>query len=689
MLVRWRELPRRHAAIRRGGLPPRLTKARLAAFLLGIATALSAQTQSPPKPSLADASLEDLMNVEVVSVTRKEQTLSKTGAAVFVITQQDIKRSGAANIPDILRMAPGVNVARIDANAWAISIRGFNSRYSDKVLLLIDGRSVYSPAFSGVYWEQIDVPLEDIDRIEIIRGPGGTAWGANAVNGVINIITMSAKAAPGALLVAGAGSQQSGSLAQYGGAAGSSGAYRAFGGYSNTSSSLAPGGESAADGWHQFHGGFRADVDLSPRDQLMVQGDISESAEGQTLTTVLANQLPTIATFNDAITADTDDLQARWSHTLQKGSEMSLNVYYNHVNRLDQGLRDTSNTFDIDFQHHIKVHSGNDIVWGLGYRATGDNLTSGYDTQFLPHQRTDNLYSIFFQDEIQLAKSAWFTIGAKMEHNAYTGFELEPSAQLVWAPSSRHTVWLSASQAVRQPSRQDTDLQFDASTLPLPGGGFGLVKVIGNPDSQAERLREYQAGYRSQVTKRLSLDLAAFRGYYRHLESSEPGIPYLVNTPAAAYEVFPIEIKNGARATSYGGEIFGTWAVTGRWRISPAYSFLHMNLTQDPLSPTAAGTLPLSAAAPIHQLSVRSTLELRSNLDWDTSLYLVGRLTDPQVPEYTRLDTQIRWHVRESVEFSVGGQNLLTARHMEFGNAISVDYTQVQRSVLGKVTWRF
>jgi iron complex outermembrane receptor protein len=630
--------------------------------------------------------LEDLMNVQVVSVSRKEQKLAKTGAAVFVITQDDIHRSGAANIPDVLRMAPGVNVARIDANAWAISIRGFNSRYSDKILVLIDGRSIYSPAFSGVYWDQIDVPLEDIERIEVIRGPGGTVWGANAVNGVINIITMSSKSTQGALVVAEAGSQESGSLVQYGGTAGAAGTYRAFGRYSNTDSSMSPAGGAAADGWHEFHGGFRADLELSPQDTLMVQGDVYQSAEGQTLTTVLSQQLPAVATFNDPITVASGDLQARWSHTLDNGSDMSVNVYYNHVNRLDQGLVEDSNTFDIDFQHHLALNSRNDVVWGLGYRVTDDKLTSGFDNMWFPPQRTDSLYSGFVQDEIKLAESAWFTVGTKLEHNAYTGFEYEPSAQFVWAPTARQSIWLSASQAIRQPARQDTDIQFDAAIIPLAGNNFGVLQFEGNKNIKAEQLRDYEVGYRAQIAKRLSLDVAAFRSYYRHLETSEPATPYFVDTPGPPHFVFPFNLVGAARARTYGGELFATWNVTGRWRLSPGYSLLRMNIIQDPLSEASAA---VTGNAPEHQVQVRSSVTLRSNLDWDTSLYFVGRVSDEQVPSYTRLDTQIEWHIRKSIEFSVTGQNLLTARHMEFGDTYGVDYTQVQRSLLGKITWRF
>jgi iron complex outermembrane receptor protein len=667
-----------------------LIRTFVAGFLLsaGLVQILWGQTPGPSPVDLTQVSLEDLMDITVTSVARKEQKLSQAAAAVFVITQDDIRRSGATNIPDILRMAPGVNVARIDSNTWAISIRGFNDRYSNKILVLIDSRAVYQPSFSGVYWDQIDVPLEDIERIETIRGPGGTAWGANAMNGVINIITMSSKATQGGLAVAEGGSSASAGLAQYGGKAGSLGTWRSFGSYSNTDSSMNQSGGSAADGWHAFHGGFRADLETSPRDSVLVQGDIYNASEGQNITTVLSNQLPTVATFNDPVTFGSGDLQTRWSHTLQNGSEMSLNVYYNHVNRLDQAIDEDSTTFDIDFQHRVAINARNDLVWGLGYRVVDDRMTNGFNTAWSPSERTPSLYDGFVQDEIKLAEAIRFTIGTKLENNAYTGFEYEPSAQLAWTPTAAQTIWLSASQAIRQPSRQDVDLQYDLAIVPLAGNNFGVLQYTNNTGIEAEQLREYQAGYRTQINKRLSLDVAAFRGYYRGLETSTLGEPYFVQTPGPPHEVLPLNLGNSSYARTYGGEVFATWNVNSRWRLSPGYDLIHMFVFQN--TPGGVGTSnDIQGDTPKHQIHLRSSLALRSTVDWDTSVNFVGSLTDQQAPAYTRVDTQVRWRIREHLEIAIAGQNLLGARHTEFSEAYEVNYTQVQRDVLGKITWRF
>lgn len=666
----------------------RTTRFKVALALCAFAP-IAAIAQTPTPRDLTRISLEDLMNVEVVSVSRKEQKLSQTGAAVFVITQDDIQHSSATNVPDVLRMAAGVNVARVDANAWAISIRGFNGRYSDKLLVLIDGRSIYSPAFSGVYWDQVNVPLEDIERIEIIRGPGGTAWGANAVNGVINIITMSSKATQGGRLVTQAGSGEAGGLAQYGGKAGATGTYRAFGKYLNTNSTLNTSGEAAADGWHSYAGGFRFDLEPSARDTVMIQGNLYQAGEGQTVTTVLLDHLPSVATFNDPVTVTSGNLQARWNHTLQGGSGISVNLYYNHDQRLDEGLDEKSNTFDIDFLHHVAINFRNDLVWGLGYRVTNDAMTSGYNTLWSIPRRTTSLFSEFIQDEITIAKSARLTIGTKLEHNAYTGFEYEPSAQFVWTPTGRQTIWLSASRAIRQPSRQDTDIVYAAAVIPPTGGSpFGVLEFIGNTNIQAEQFLDFEAGYRAQISKRFSIDVTAFRGSYRELQTSEPPVPLFAGTPAPPHIVLASLLVAGARTRTYGGEVFGTWSVTNRWRLSPGYSLLHMNPIVD-ASGLPSSTKSVPGDTPKNQIQLRSTLGLRSNLDWDTSLYFIGKLADEQIPSYARLDMQLRWRAGEALELAVTGQNLLTPRHAEFGDAYTVAHTQVLRGVLGKITWRF
>jgi len=635
---------------------------------------------------LTQLSLEELMNTRVTSVSKKEQDVMKVAAAIFVITQEDIHRSGATNIPDLLRMVPGVDVAQLDANVWAISIRGFNDRFGDKVLVLVDNRSVYTPTSSGVYWDQLDVPLEDIERIEVIRGPGGTVWGANAVNGIINIITKHSSATQGGLLAADAGSNEAAQgLIQYGGKVRRVGSYRVFGKYSNVGSLTIPDGPEGADGWHTLHTGFRSDLDLTPRDTLAVEGDLLSTSEGETISVVLANSLPQQATFNSRTNVGAGDLLARWNRTFSSRSDISLQAYYDKYNRHEQGGLEERTTFDLDFQHHLAIGSRNNVVWGLEYRVTSDELAAKYSKSYVPPQRTDNLFSAFLQDEIRIVNSLSFTLGSKVEHNAYTGFEYEPSAQLAWTLPHRQEIWASAARAIRQPARADTAIRIDVSTVTLDDGSFGVVQIAGDPHRKAEELIGYQLGYRAQATHTLSFDIASFFNVYHHLQTDDPGVPFLSGTPQ--HTVFPLISGAHAHARTYGAEVFANWNLTTRWSLSPGYSFIHTNVGPD-LSSQDTSVAGVAGDNPRHKFEIRSRLRLPWNLDWDAALYYVSALPDQGVVAYKRLDTRLGWKVGESGEISVVGQNLFTPRHSEFGDDTPL-HTQPQRSVYGKAVWRF
>jgi iron complex outermembrane receptor protein len=676
------------------GRPPRQRALRLISRL-ALAAVLSApavtlQGQSNSSRDLTQVSLEDLMNVQVTSVSKKEQRLFKTAAAIFVIGQEDIQRSGATNIPDLLRMVPGAHVAQIDAHSWAISIRGLNDRYAQQVLILIDGRSVYSPTFSGVYWDQQDVPLEDIDRIEVIRGPGGTVWGANAVNGVINIITKSALATRGGLITAEAGTRAQGrGLLQYGGKIGRKGAYRAFGHYYDVTDSLTVKGTDSVDGWHLLHGGFRSDWNLSGRDTLTVQGDLMGTSEGQTLKTVFTNALPLEMTITDPITTGAGNVLARWNRTLSNGSDISLQAYYDHYHRIDVGLHESVNAVNVDFQHHLAWGSRQDLVWGLGYRSTGDQFTAGYALTFVPLRHTDHLFSSFVQDEIRLAGPLSLIVGSKFERNGYTGFEYEPSAQLSYSLRDRHSIWLAAARAIRQPSRSDFGLRVDDTPFQINSQTFGLLELQGNPARGTEQLHDYEAGYRIQANKRLSMDIVTFYSIHRGLNTYAPAAAFPAILPPPPHLVVPLIIGNAAHAHTYGDEAFVTWSAAAFWRISSGYTFTHMKID---LTAPGSGAVPPADNTPNHQFQIRSALNLRHNLDWDSAAYYVGRLPDSgagATPAYVRLDTRLAWRTGEFTEFSLVGQNLLTPAHPEFPDGSGRFHNLVSRSILGKITWRF
>jgi iron complex outermembrane receptor protein len=634
-------------------------------------------------------SIEDLMNVEVTSVSKKEQKLSQAAAAVYVITQEDIRRSGATNIPDVLRMAPGVDVAQIDAHVWAISIRGFGDRFSDKVLVLIDGRSVYTPTTSGVNWDQQNVPLEDIERIEVIRGPGGTVWGANAVNGVINIITKSAKVTHGGLVTASAGSNGNAQgLVQYGGEIGSKGSYRVFGNYVNAGNTTAADGTPAPDNWHTSQGGFRTDWDISRRDALTVQGDLTGIHAGETDDVTFFNALPLQATVNSKTTVGAGNILARWTRTFSPTSDISLQGYYDTYNRYEEGGLETRKTFDLDFHQHLAAGSRHDIVWGLGYRVTSDDLGPQFSVIYTPQQRTDHLFSAFIQDEIKLTNALWLTLGSKVEHNAYTGREFEPGAQLLWTPTKRQAFWMSAARAIRQPARTDSDVQIAAGTFPLNGGDFALVQLTGEQQREAEVLIAYQLGYRAQISKHLSFDMAGFSNYYSHAATVESRTPFFSATPGPPHLVIPLAFGEDAHARTYGGEIFAHWNVTKRWRISPGYAFIHLEAHPDSDSNDTT-VAQLGGSTPRHKFEIRSLLSLPHHLDLDSAFYHVGSLPTDAVPSYNRFDTRIGWRAGEHTEFSIVGQNLLSPRHSESSDEFGLSHTQIKRSVYGKITWRF
>jgi iron complex outermembrane receptor protein len=648
---------------------------------------------------LGEASLEQLLNVQVTSVSKKEQRLSRVAAAVFVLNQEDIRRSGAANIPDLLRMVPGLNIAQIDANAWAISIRGFSSRYANKVLVLVDGRTVYTPTFSGVFWEHLDQPLENIERIEIIRGPGATLWGGNAVNGVIDIITKSAKSTQGGLVSVASGSQVHASdTVQYGGKAGSKGSYRLFGKYSNFASSKLVDGPDAADGWNRAHAGFRSDWDVSRRDSLTVEGDLFSNREGQTLRPGFI-PAPGDRLFSQKLDATGGNLVARWSHTLMGGSDTAIQVSADTYRRTDQQVPEKVKTLDFDFQHHVALGGRHDLVWGGGFRSTYSGLAPGYPLSFSQPFRTDRLFSIFVQDEMRVAENLWLTLGSKFERNSYTGFEYEPSARLVWTPSIRHALWAAASRAIRQPARIDTDLNADLASIPQGPYVTTTIRLIGNRGLQPEESRDYEVGYRAQLSPKTSLDLTGYLTFYRHLMTMDPGQPQIVLGPPPIQVIVPVEFGNGAAAVSYGGELFGNWNVTGRWRVSPGYSYAQTNPRIGANAvPGATYTFPI--LIPKHTIQIRSFWNVTRKLEFDQTLswtlptvqyppWTGSNLPGTELPAHARLDARVSRKIGESAEASLVGQNLLRPGIVEVTDAFRVIGSQARRSVYGKLTWTF
>ena len=673
-----------------------LTRRRLALLLFMVLAATARVPRSIAQESsgsrdLADLSIEELMNESVTSVSKREQKLSQAAAALFVINQEDIRRSGALNIPDLLRMVPGLDVAQVNSNTWAISARGFNHQFSDKLLVLIDGRAVYTPTNGGVNWDTQDVPLQDIERIEVIRGPGATVWGANAVNGVINVITKQAKDTQGGLVTAGAGTQdQAFGTAQHGGKIGEDASYRVFTKYLDYHDLPDLAGRDSNDGWHLLHGGFRVDGSLSRNDSLTAQGDIYSGSEGAVIDHIASISPPVNENVQKIAGLSGGNILGRWNHVLSNGSDTTVQVYFDRYVRSGPSTLEARNTVDFDFQQHRLLGSRQDLVWGAGYRRSADRIVGTIDHAFEPADQTIQLFSAFVQDEITLAPERVFlTIGTKLEHLDITGFELEPSIRMTWTPSARHTLWAAVARAARTPDRNDAHGDFNLAVLTLPNGAPAELSIEGNPREKSEHLLATDLGYRVQASSRVSVDLAMFYNRYRQLRSLEQGAPIPETDPVPHFDI-PLVYSNQMHGTTEGLELSAHFKVTDRWTLSPGYALLHMNLRTDPGSQDTRSVADIEGSSPRHQVQLRSSMTLPRDFVWDTSVYFVDRLSAQQVPSYTRLDTQLIWRSTQRLEWTLVGQNLLQNLHVESNDiATSVQPSQVKRSVYAKLTWTF
>lgn len=666
------------------------------AVLLGASLVARAQNPGPSSgqgqansQDIYGESLEQLMNIKVTSVSKTPEKLSRTPAAIYVITSEDIEHSGARNIPDLLRMAPGVDVAQVDANRWAISIRGFNDLYSDKVLVLIDGRTVYTPVFSGVYWDQIDVPLNDIERIEVIRGPGATVWGANAVNGVINVITKSAEETQGASGRFGAGSAETtDDEAQYGGEIGKKGYYRVFGHYAAYGSLQDASGRSNLDAWQLWHGGFRADVNPSGVNSATIEGDVYTTDAGGMSTTSFEPNAVGGESYDDKLANSGGSILAKWTHSSSARSSTSLQFYDSYYARIDSGFPEHLNAADVELQNQRLLGSHQNIVWGLEYRYYDDELGTGLFVSFNPARKAYSLFSGFVQDEIRLANPLTLTVGVREDHNVFTGFENEPGARLSWAISEKQTLWLSAAKAVRQPGRLDTGIVANVGAVSLPGGLTGEITLDGNPNFRDEQVRDYEAGYRTLLTPKLSADLTAFYSFYRDLRT--------VDTVSEAFAFAPppphlniLELwENDMRGQDYGAEAALNWSVAPRWKLSGCYSWLKMNLHLVPGS-TDVSSVAEEMQSPEHEFNIRSYLDITHRLSFDSGLYYVASIPAYHIEDYTRVNARLAYKINRHLNVSLSGQNLLSPQHFEYGNLYQVIASQAARSVFGDLELSF
>lgn len=662
--------------VRARATKPSSARLALGATLMALAAAASAVAHAPERTgmrSLADLSLEELMQVEVTLVSRVPERRFDAPAAVFVLTHEDIRRSGASSLPEVLRLVPGVHVARMDSKTWAISARGFNGQFSRKLLVLIDGRSVYTPVFSGVFWDVQDVPLEDIERIEVVRGPGGTLWGANAVNGIVNIVTRSAWQTEGGLISMNGGARERGvGTVRYGGRTGDRMAYRVFGRVGDDDGFA----DAGVDAWHLEQGGFRIDWQFE-NDALVLIGGGHDGLTGEQRRETPPGQAPLLRHYHTDL--DGGHVLLRWDRVLAGGSNVQLQFYADRDRRRDETESGEIfsmgvDTLDADVQMHIPAQGRHHLTVGGGYRIVDDRLAGSFGT-FLPEERTHALLSGFVEDRIALVPDRLgLVLEARLEHNDFTGLELQPALRLFYTPRQRETVWLAVARAVRTPSRADSDIVWRLSAPPgssLPGE----LRLFGSPDIASEVLTSFELGYRVQPLSSVVVDLALFHNEYDELVNGVPRSPFFETTSAGGSLVIPLELVNGPGGTTDGAEVELRFKPTSRWELDLAYTaVLEDFITTD------------TAESPGQQVAIRSLLDLSRSVELDLAAFWVDRLPNLAVDDYLRLDVRLGWRLREGIEASIGARNL-GGRHYEFAGGLSGFVpVEIEPQLYGRVT---
>jgi iron complex outermembrane recepter protein len=658
-----------------------ILRSAVLAFVLSAALADAADTNQPPNASdyLENLTLEQLVNVNVTSVSKMESDAFTSPAAISVITQDDIERNGFTSIPDALRLAPGMDVAQINASQWAVSCRGFNDQLANKLLVLVDGRSVYTPAFSGVVWEIQDLVMEDLDRIEVIRGPGAALWGDNAVNGVINIITKSASETQGLLLSTSFGTdEQSITIMRYGGELGTNLYYRVYVKYESEDGFLNTMGNRMPDGWDTLLGGARVDWEPNPNDRFTLQGDyVAASIGGASETTLLT---PPYVTNTSEVNPKSDgNVEGGWTHDFSSSSQLTLKVYYDHSVETDYGVSSTVDTYDVDLQHRFALGGRQTIVWGAGFRDSENQTPPTFILAADSERLYLAIYNVFAQDDVTLVPDRLhLVLGSKFDHNTYSGFEIQPDGRLLWTPSATQTAWMAVSRAVTTPSLLDEAAAYSEEAFPSAHGPV-LVSITGNPNYKAEQELSYQAGYRFVPAPSWSFDLAAYYNTYKGLPIYQMGAPFFATDPIP-HVVLPENVENGMSADTYGAELSAQWKPVGYWRLMASYSWLHMRLAEND---STAGD------SPQNQFQIRSYLDLFHNLDFSSALAYVDRLPNQNAPSYFKLDLGLNWRVNKSWEIGVFAQNLADGGQYEFSSFFNDMRTEIPRSVYGKITWRF
>jgi iron complex outermembrane receptor protein len=655
------------------------------AWLLSLAAAPPSSFAQGPPPDLTLLSLEELMDIQVTSASRKEQQLEDSAAAAFVITREAIRRSGMTTIPDLLRLAPGVNVAQINANRWAVSVRGFNDVYANKLLVLVDGRSVYTRLSAGVFWDAEDLIVDDIERIEVVRGPGAALWGANAVNGVINIVTRSAADTQGGLVRADAGTLGTQGAARYGGALGAM-RYRVFAQWTGVDESLMSPGVRADDDSRSVATGFRADWATSPN-ALTLEGGVKMGQFHALWSNLDPRTAASAPVLTDSSHQRAAHLLARWTHTRANGAALQVQSFVD-VARRQEPLGDYDRqAFDVDTQYHTSFGAHQDIVAGVGYRFIDEGSTGSVGLSLIPPDEQSSLVTAFLQDDIALFGNRLVaTLGSQAQYDSLAGAGLQPTARLLWKVRPFHRLWVATSRALRTPSFTDLTVRVDYPPVATPSGLPLFVTVLGNRAAQSERFVDLEAGYRIEIGTTASIDITGFGGRYTRLQTLEVAAPIVQFSPSPRI-VVDTQFDNQLAATTRGAEVAGLWAPVSSWRLDGSYSAFDLSphLAASSQDPAAAGE---DGSAPRTQWQLRSTWSPTNRFTLGLALFHVGPLDRYQVPAYTRADINAEWRLTNGLSAMVIGQNLLDDAHAEFSGGRSLlTATQIRRGAALRLRW--
>lgn len=651
-------------------------------LVLSLCGLLTVPLRAADVRNLADLTIEQLLNEPVTSVAKKETPLHESPAAISVITPNDIRRHGLRSLPEALRLLPGLDVARVGASETAVSVRGFNNVFANKLLVLIDGRAVYSPASGGVFWNVQDVAFEDLSRIEVIRGPGATLWGANAVNGVINILSKSARETQGTLVATTVGTEDEPTVTvRHGGQLAPHLFYRAYAKYFDRSALTALNGSDARDGWDSFRTGFRTDYEPSVENTVTVQGDYYRTDARKNLN-VSSLTPPYAQTVNRLVHNRGLNVLGRWTHRHSETSLLTMQAYLDNLTQDTASSVNRVDTFDFDLHHQVTLGERHELTWGAGYRGTKTRDTSTFGTSWTHDRHRLRLFNLFAQDEIVLLpERLHFILGSKLEHNNLTGFESEPSARLRWTLGSGQTLWAAVSRAIRTPSFFERDGRLNVAA----GPGF-LVSILANPNLAEEKLTAYEVGYRVAPTKQLSFDFAGYYNVYEGLIVFQENPPTFESNPLPPHALLSQGWRNAGHGQTYGAELSVQWQVTESWRLTGSHTWLRTNLVSAPES---------NAISPRQQFQLRSDLDLSRRLELNAAAYYVGPIVattgqrPTAIPSYVRMDLGLVFRLRDSLELGVWGTNLLDRRHLEFASPETSVIADVPRGVTGKITWRF